>query len=166
MSEKTCPHCNFKYISVPKDFCVNCGYGFDYIRNYMKYSVSDLKRIPSLISIRQTLCSIPEKDSRTKGMHAYFTLTNKGLIISIYEKFENGIFVKKKWKFKENPKIFVPFEDILSIEQATFKGKPAGFFHYVTKNNGVIPLGFYADGSIKSGNLDLEMKKLIEVFRK
>ena len=82
--------------------------------------------------------------------------------MEIFEKFEIGIFTRKKWKFKDNPKIFIPYGDILSIDKGTFKGQPARFYNYTTKNSGVIPLGFYADGGINSPNLDLEMKELIE----
>lgn len=159
-----CENCNFKYISKPEEFCVNCGYSFDCIRNYKHFAPAQLKRMPGLIKVRQAVCSIPEKDTTKKGLHAYCTITNQGILVEVFEKFEIGIFAKKKWTFKENPRIFIPYEDILSIDKGTFKGQPARFYNYTTRNSGVIPLGFYADGGIKSDNLDLEMKELIQRY--
>lgn len=164
MASFVCENCNFKYIAQPEEFCVNCGYSFDYIRNYKNLAPSQLRNMPGLIKVRQAVCSIPEKDTTKKGLHAYCTITNQGILVEIFEKFEIGIFTKKKWKFKENPKIFIPYGDILSIDKGTFKGQPARFYNYTTKNSGVIPLGFYADGGINSPNLDLEMKELIERY--
>lgn len=164
MASYICENCGFKYISKPEEFCVTCGYSFDYIRNYKSLTPAQLKAMPGLIRIRQAVCSIPEKDTTKKGLHAYCTVTNQGILVEIYEKFEIGILVRKKWKFKENPRILVPFEDIISIDKGTFKGQSARFYCYTTKNSGVLPLGFYADGGINSPNLDLEMKELIERY--
>ena len=54
MASFVCENCNFKYIAKPEGFCVNCGYSFDYIRNYKNFAPSQLRNMPSLIKVRQT----------------------------------------------------------------------------------------------------------------
>ena len=165
MAGYICEHCGYKYlVKEPDRFCSNCGYSFDYIKNHKHLTPAQLKTLPERIEIRQAVCSLPEKDTTKKGLHAYCTVTNHGVEVEVWEKFEYGPLVNKTWKFKQNPKLFFSYADILSIDKATFQGKPARFYYYATRHNAPLPLGFYADGAIKSPNLDLEMKELIEAY--
>ena len=165
MATYVCEKCGFKSLVRPETYCVNCGYNLDFWKNYRQFSPAQLRQMKDRqIAIRHAVCSIPEKDTTKKGLHAYCAITNQGIRLEIFEKFDYGIFTKKKWTFRQNPVIQIPFEDIVAIERATYQGKPARYFNYITKTNGVVPLGFYAEGGIASNDLDAEMKKLVEKF--
>lgn len=159
-----CELCGFKYLSMPDKNCVNCGYHFDYMNKYSKLSISALKALPERICIRTGLCAICEKGETRKGLHAHVTLTNKGVEIDVFEKFQYGPFVNKKWKFNQNPHIVIPYHE-LSIRSADYDGKKVDYFSYHTPAYGELRLNFNADGSISSKyNLNREMKKMCEDF--
>lgn len=158
-----CALCSFQYVSAPDKYCVNCGYHFDYTNRYSKWEISALKAFPDRICIRTGLCAICEKGETRKGLHAYVTLTNKGVEIEVFEKFQYGPFLKKKWGFKQNPRIVIPYQE-LSIRSADYDGKHVDYYIY-GNSGGELRLNFNADASISSKfNLNAEMKGMCEDF--
>jgi len=159
-----CTFCNFGYIFKPEKNCVNCGYYFDYINKYSKMSISALKSLPEKVYIRTGLCAICEKGETKKGLHAYVKLTNKGVEIEVFEKFQYGPFVNKKWTFNQNPRLSIPYNE-LTIKSGDYDGKKVDYYVYSSPVYGDLRLNFNADATISSKyHLNSEMKKLCEDF--
>ena len=162
--EMKCKKCGFKYVSAPDRYCVNCGYHFDYIEREDTLDIQTMKQMPNLLYIRTGMCAICEKGETRKGLHAYVSITNKGVLIEVFEKFQYGFFANKKWRFKENPRILLPY-DQLEIIRGDYDGKQVCYYCYKTPQAGELRLNFNADGSISSKfNLNEEMKILAEKF--
>ena len=161
---KICEMCGFKYAFLPDESCTNCGYHFNYINKYSKSSIPEIKRLPERICIRTGLCAICEKGETRKGLHAYVTLTNKGVEIEVFEKFQYGPFVNKKWKFTQNPRFMIPYSE-LTIRSADYDGKKVDYFCYHSQQYGELRLNFNADAGISPKyNLNKEMKQMCEEF--
>lgn len=161
---KKCEMCGFKYAFAPESSCSNCGYHFSYIDKYSHLNVSDLKILQERICIRTGICAICEKGETRKGFNAYVTVTNKGVEIEIFEKFQYGTFMNKKWRFQQNPRFFIPYNE-LKIKSADYDSKKVAYFCYISENYGELRLNFNADASISSKyNLNEEMKQLCEEF--
>lgn len=120
-----------------------------------------------LIRIRSVVCAVFEQDTTKKGLHGHCVITNQGLLIEFFEKFEYGLAANKKWTFRENPKYMIRYEDITAIRRGVFKGRPASFYVYQTKRLGALPLCFNVDAGItdKYPNIDGDIKAYVDQFR-
>lgn len=109
--------------------------------------------MPDLLYIRTGICAICEKGE-----------TRKGVLIEVFEKFQYGFLVNKKWSFKKNLRILLPY-DQLEILCVDYDGKQVCYYCYKTPQAGELRLNFNVDGSISSTfNLNEEMKALAEKF--
>ena len=83
--EMKCKKCGYKYVSAPDRYCVNCGYHFDYIEREETLDIQTMKQMPNLLYIRTGMCAICEKGETRKGLHAYASITNKGVLMGCFK---------------------------------------------------------------------------------
>ncbi len=162
MAKFTCPRCKFTYWAVPEKRCTSCGYHFDYV----DAPLSELLKNPELVQMRTFIFAIIEPDNIKKGIHAEVTLTNRGLQLTVTDKFEHGLFTNKKWTLKQPLVTLVPYDDITAIEKLPYRGKPAGFYTYQTGSQGTLRLVCVDGGASSSINVSEEFKNTVEEFQR
>ena len=161
MAKFVCPCCHFSFWAAPDERCTHCGYHFEYLKKWKDVPRKQLEAQKELVKIRSFIFSIIEKDDMQKGLHAEITLTNHGMMISVFEKYQNGALVNKRWKLTPPQVFLVPYDDIVSIEKQTYRGKPASFYTYQSRTWGNLRL-LCADGTISSKiSGSEEMKRMV-----
>lgn len=161
MAKFVCPRCHFSFWAAPDERCTHCGYHFEYLDKWKDVPLKQLKAQKELVKIRSFIFSIIEKDDMQKGLHAEIALTNHGMLISVFEKYQHGVLVHKRWKMTPPQVFLVPYDDIVSIEKQTYRGKPASFYTYQSRTLGNLRL-VCADGTVDSAvNVSEEMKRMV-----
>jgi hypothetical protein len=145
------------------EFCQYCGYDLQYGVLVRQQGFDYVKNLPQHIKVRSLIGIIVT--SVKNFLFSYATITNKGIMFSIFGSYEIGLINHKRGTFKEEQKIFISYTDIMKIEQTKLLGLETVNYKFYVKNQEPIVLRFAGSANIYDRDMELN-KQVIGLIEK
>lgn len=157
-----CSICGKNTDETKSEFCQYCGFDLQYGTLVKHQGFNYVKNLPQHIKVRRLIGIIVT--SANNFLFSYATITNKGILLSIFGSYKIGLLTHKKGTLKEEQKVFISYTDITKIEQTKLLGLETVNYKFYVNNQEPIVLRFAGSASVYDRDMELN-KQAIELIQ-